>query len=456
MPEVSVIVHLEGGRERARRCLEALAGLAEEPSFEAVIVDDASPDLGELLGGLSGDVKVLRRERREGFLACAIAGADAASGEVLVLLRDAPLLDEGVLGALVEALADPTCAGAATVAPEDLVKNLKNSSIEGGTSGAADGNGAASPRPVPWKAPSVIAAAAPTTPSDADSTAPPLGIAVPTDAEDALAVPLPHPTAAHALALRRSDADCLRAALGAPADLELAAVCVELSRRGRVLSIPTALAVPARGAIAARRAPGDVAELTVVIPTLDATSARVRACLAAIAANTSAPHQVVLVDNGSPPQGFAAPVNAGLRAVDTPYAVVMNDDVEVMEGWWEPLRAALDAGAAVAFPLTIDGVMREDFAAWCFGLSAATIADMSHAPGEFFDPALRIWFQDSDLLVRLRAIGRPPLLVRASRIRHSLSATVRSEDPALRAWIEATIAADRAAFERKHPAVSVI
>ena len=81
---------------------------------------------------------------------------------------------------------------------------------------------------------------------------------------------------------------------------------------------------------------------------------------------------------------------------------------------------------------------------------------MSHAPGEFFDPALRIWFQDSDLLVRLRAIGRPPLLVRASRIRHALSATVRSEDPALRAWIEATIAADRAAFERKHPAVSVV
>ena len=58
--------------------------------------------------------------------------------------------------------------------------------------------------------------------------------------------------------------------------------------------------------------------------------------------------------------------------------------------------------------------------------------------------------------MRLRAIGRPPLLVRASHIRHALSATVRSEDPALRAWIQETIAADRAAFERKHPAVSVV
>ncbi len=393
MPTVSLIVHLEGGRVKARRCLEALAALADEPTFEAIIVDDASPDLGELLAGLSGDVKVLRRERREGFLACAIAGAEAADSGVLVLLRDAPLLDEGALGPLVEALTDPDIAAAAghptdvTAAPEDA---------------------------------------------------------------------LPHPVSTHALALRRSDTDCLRAPLGAPPELELAAVCMELGQRGRVVSVPAALAAPARVAVAARRAPGEPAELTVVIPTLDATARRVRACLAAIAANTPAPHQVVLVDNGSPPQGFAAPVNAGLRAVDSRYAVVMNDDVEVMDGWWEPLRAALDEGAAVVFPQTIDGAMREDFAAWCFCLTADTIAEMSHAPGEFFDPSLRIWFQDTDLLVRLRAIGRPPLLVRAAHIRHALSATVRSEDPALRAWIEATIAADREAFLRKHPSVTLV
>src|ERR1700761_81851 len=90
MPAVSVIVHLDGGRETARRCLEALAGLADEPTFEAVIVDDASPDLAELLAALSGDVKVLRMERRSGFLASAIAGAESATSDTLVLLRDAP------------------------------------------------------------------------------------------------------------------------------------------------------------------------------------------------------------------------------------------------------------------------------------------------------------------------------------------------------------------------------
>src|ERR1700742_1093576 len=147
MPKVSVIVHLEGGREKARRCLEALAALAEEPTFEAVIVDDASPDLGELLAGLSGDVKVLRKPRREGFLACGVAGAEAASAEAIVLLRDAPLLDRGALGPLLEALANPDIAAAA-----------------GHPSGAT-----------------------------------------------AIGDALSHPISKHALALRRSDADCLRA-----------------------------------------------------------------------------------------------------------------------------------------------------------------------------------------------------------------------------------------------------
>ncbi|MFT3865974.1 MAG: glycosyltransferase [Solirubrobacterales bacterium] len=389
MPAVSLIVHLEGGRERTRRCLEALAGLAPEPSFEAVLVDDASADLEELLAGLSGDLTVLRKERREGFLAAALAGAAVAEADVLVLLRDGALLAPGALSPLLQALTDPGCAAAACVDRTDR------------------------------------------------------------------AVTTSHPTATQALALRRADAECLAGAIGAPAELEMAAICAELARRGRVVTAAEAIAAPARIGVAARRSPGERAELTVVVPTLDASAPRVRACLAAIAANTAAPHQVVVVDNGSPPQGFTAPVNAGLRAVDTAYAVVMNDDVEPLEGWWEPLRAALDGGAAVVFPQTVEGAMRTDFAAWCFALAAATLLEVSHAPGEFFDPSLRVWFQDTDLLLRLRAIGRPPRLVGESRIRHALSATVLSEDPALRAWIDRTIAADRMSFERKHPTVTL-
>jgi GT2 family glycosyltransferase len=398
MAAVSVIAHLEGGVERTRRCLEALAALDHDPAFEAILIDDASADLGALLAGLDGDVTVRRNERREGFVAAAIQGAEVAAADVLVLLRGPALLAPDALGPLLSALDDPGCAAAAAVEVDAPRRTA--------------GERLSAPR---------------------------------TD------VPGSHPTATHALALRRADAECLRGAAGAAPGLELAAICVELAGRGRVASVPGSLARPAGTAAAARSTPGERAELTVVIPTLDAAAPRVRDCLAALAANTRAPHQVVIVDNGSPPQGFTAPVNAGLRALDTPYAVVMNDDVEVLEGWWEPLRTALDEGAAVAFPQTIEGAMREDFAAWCFGLGAATIAELSHAPGEFFDPAFSVWFQDTDLLLRLRAIGRPPQLVRDSHIRHALSATVRTEDPALRAWIERTIAADKDAFRRKHP-----
>ncbi len=400
MPAASLILPLEGGRERTLRCLEALAALDEEPTFEAILIDDASPDLGELLGGLSGDVTVLRTERREGFVASAIRGAEAARSDTLILLRDAALLAPDALAPLLHALND----------------------VDGPKSAHIERFSAHQPR---------CCAAAAALPGAPDA----------------------HPSATHALALRRADAGCLRGAAAAAPGFELAAICVELARRGRVETVPASVAAPASAAVAARRAPGERAELTIVVPTLDAGATRVRACLAAITANTAVPHQVVVVDNGSPPQGFTAPVNAGLRAVDTPYAVVMNDDVEVLEGWWEPLRAALDAGAAVAFPQTVEGGMREDFAAWCFALGAETIATMSHAPGEFFDPAFRVWFQDTDLLVRLRAIGRPPQLVRDSHIRHALSATVRTEDPGLRAWIDQTIAADKAAFQRKHPTV---
>jgi GT2 family glycosyltransferase len=204
---------------------------------------------------------------------------------------------------------------------------------------------------------------------------------------------------------------------------------------------------------AARRAPGDDPELTIVIPTLDAASERARACVSAIQRATEGPHEIVLVDNGAPPQGFTAPVNSGLRAARGRYAVVMNDDVEVLPGWWPPLRAALDAGAPVSFPVTIDGAMRTDFAAWCFAVSREALERFECEPGEFFDPRFRVWYQDTDLLARLRAAGSPPVCVEGSRIRHGLSETVASDDPELRAWISQEVARDREAFLAKHPDV---
>jgi GT2 family glycosyltransferase len=238
-----------------------------------------------------------------------------------------------------------------------------------------------------------------------------------------------------------------------PDHLVIGALALELAQRGRRVVNVAASSVTPPGARTggARRCPGEEPELTIVIPTLDAASERVRACIAAVQSRTDAAHEIVIVDNGAPPQGFAAPVNAGVRAARTPYLVIMNDDVEPLPGWWPPLRAALDAGAAVAFPLTVDGPMRFDFPAWCFALLSVGVEEFGHGPGEFFDPSLALWYQDTDLLHRLRLAGRPPVFVESSHIHHGLSATVMSEDPELSAWIRTQVAADRERFIRKHP-----
>jgi len=262
-----------------------------------------------------------------------------------------------------------------------------------------------------------------------------------------------HPVSAHAFA---ASSERLRACGGIPGvsdELAFAALATSLAADGgKVRAVPASVVIaPGTRMGAARRAPGEDPELTVVIPTLDAASERVRSCVSAIQRCTEGPYEIVVVDNGAPPQGFTAPVNSGLRAARGRYAVVMNDDVEVLPGWWPPLRDALDTGASVAFPLTIDGAMRNDFAAWCFAVSRETLDEFGTAPGEFLDERFTVWYQDTDLNTRLQQAGRPPQLVEGSRIRHGLSETVASDDPELKAWITREVQRDRDEFLAKHP-----
>ena len=375
---------LQGGPEQALRCFGSLAELPDDPSFEVVVVDDASAGLEEVFELLGGDVEVVRSPQRAGAAAALALGVQRCAGTHVVLLRGAPVVGSGWLAPLLGALADPAVAGAASVNAGD---------------------------------------------------AQPIAVG------------------AHALAVRRADLEAIGGVRPAPEGLELAALVARLARRGEVVSVPASLVTPpGERMVAARGVFGARPELSIVIPTLDAASDRVRSCVAAVQATVEAPHEIILIDNGAPPQGFTAPVNAGLRAARGDYLLVMNDDVEPLPGWWPPLRARLQEGASVAFPLTEGGAMRHDFAAWCFAMPRATLEAHGVAPGEFFDPRLVVWYQDTDLLERLRQAGRPPVCVPESRIRHALSQTVASEDPALRAWIQRQVAADRVAFEAKHGA----
>jgi GT2 family glycosyltransferase len=197
---------------------------------------------------------------------------------------------------------------------------------------------------------------------------------------------------------------------------------------------------------------GATPELSVVIPTLDPLSERVRRCVGAIRTHTDVDYEIVLVGNDAPPQGFTAPVNSGIRAAAGAYVVVMNDDVEVMAGWWPPLREVLEQGAYVSFPVTHDGFHRADFTGWCFAISRQAIAAVGHSPQEFLDPQFRVWFQDTDLLLRLCQAGRPPVVADGSRIRHDLSQTLDDRtDEQFASWIEEQIKRDRKAFMRKWP-----
>jgi glycosyltransferase involved in cell wall biosynthesis len=235
----------------------------------------------------------------------------------------------------------------------------------------------------------------------------------------------------------------------------LIAMCAEPAGRGAApLCVDVDAHISPPPAPLCRRGPGiEPIEVSVVIPTLDAASAEVRECLRAVQATIRVAHEIIVVDNGAPPQGFTAPVNAALRAARGRHLVVINDDVRVLDGWWEPLAAALEEGASLVFPLTVAGRMRWEFAAWCFAMRRETFESMASGPGEFFDPGMVVWCQDADLRKRMSARGDPPLCVPESRIRHAGSRTVRVAAPhhALRGWIHAQAAHDTEVFRARYP-----
>jgi hypothetical protein len=387
--DLTLLVPLPPAPTVALACLEAISELAPEPRHDVVLVDSSCGVLDELLARVEGEVTIVRADRRAGLAAAIEEGLERVGSPLVAILPHAALPTPGALAALHEVLSDPSVAVATAVTP-------------GGTA----------------LAPAAAPALATRTPLLRDAT--------------------------------------LVGLLRAPDAVVLAAVCAALAPHGAVVPVGGAVVHPADGRSAAARGGwkyGAEPEVSIVIPTLDAAGDRARGCVRALQAHTDAAHEIVIVDNGAPPQGFTAPVNAGVRAARGRYVVVCNDDVEVLPGWWPPLRAALadpELGAEVVFPLTVDGAMREDFAAWCFAMRASTVERFGVAPGEFFDPTLRVWFQDTDLLVRLRAAYTPPLLVRDSRVRHGLSETVGTADPALRAWIDAQIMRDRARFAALH------
>lgn len=98
--------------------------------------------------------------------------------------------------------------------------------------------------------------------------------------------------------------------------------------------------------------------LSVVIPSVNQPTL-LHACLTSIFRHAEVPLQVIVVDDASSnriisevaskfptvqilrretPGGFCSAINTGLDAANTPFVQLLNDDTEVMPGWWrEPL-----------------------------------------------------------------------------------------------------------------------
>jgi GT2 family glycosyltransferase len=156
-------------------------------------------------------------------------------------------------------------------------------------------------------------------------------------------------------------------------------------------------------------------------------------------------------------RGFAAAVNAGIRASTTPYVALLNNDVEVASGWLEVLVAALDAYPEAGFAASkmldfadrgrIDGAGdaftwegnayrighgeedrgQYDAPGWVFGACAGAALyrrEMLDRIG-LFDEWFFAYYEDADLSFRAQLAGYRCRYIPEAVVYHLGSATSR-------------------------------
>lgn len=107
-PRVSVVIPVHGGEDDLATCLASLAPLDKEGLLhEVLVVDDASPNEEAIATVAQGYrfAKLERNETNQGFAATCNAGAEAATGELLLFLNSDTVVPRAGLLRLVESLA---------------------------------------------------------------------------------------------------------------------------------------------------------------------------------------------------------------------------------------------------------------------------------------------------------------------------------------------------------------
>jgi GT2 family glycosyltransferase len=200
-------------------------------------------------------------------------------------------------------------------------------------------------------------------------------------------------------------------------------------------------------------------------------------CLELLAEHTTVPYRVIVADSASPDGtgswlaehltgatvlrmsenlGFGAGGNLAVRHADTELLCFLNADIEVTDGWLDPLLAFLDARPEVAAVspvlLNQDGSVQEAGSViggdgWCRAVSEdepfarevdyASAACLVVRRAAFlaaggFSPEYEIaYFEDVDLILSLRARGWQTWLVPTSQVthaRHGSSSSARATE----------------------------
>ena len=198
---------------------------------------------------------------------------------------------------------------------------------------------------------------------------------------------------------------------------------------------------------------------------LDATGGgeMLRACIDSIRAQSAAPHDVIVFDNGSPLRiwmsgarvirsetniGFAAGVNEALRQSTAAYVAIVNNDVVLDRDWLAVTRKVLDIDDKAAAVQTIlrrddgtidgagidisDGTFRQASNgmpvgsalnhAW--GVSATATLYRRSAIGErMFDPRFFAYYEDVELSARLHESGWRTIVIPLVKATHRGSAS---------------------------------
>jgi len=201
----------------------------------------------------------------------------------------------------------------------------------------------------------------------------------------------------------------------------------------------------------------DAAVIVVENASTDGTRAQLRAQAETWQARTGSPLRVLLQDRNT---GFAEGCNIGLaeaRRLGAPYAMLLNQDLELSPGWLPPLLTAMDQrpNVAAAQPVIVlhDAPQLLNTAGNALHFCGFGFCDRYRAPVDqvvpdlsevrsvpyasgaalllrlsaldqagAFDERLFLYHEDCDLQIRLRQLGYEAVVVAASRVAHKYDA----------------------------------